>query len=247
MKNFKYRFLKGLDEIGLKEGDNIFCHSSLILFKIKSKKKAYEICRIIYECLRKKIGEKGTFIVPTFTYSLSNNKNYDYKTSKNLCGFFSEYIRNLKNVKIYKDPNISVAAIGSKAIFFTKNPTLNSYGKNSFFDRFVKIGGKICNINLDSGSTFIHYFERNLKVSYRYDKIFTGSAGKKKIKSKLFVRKLNDKYEPNFEKFHKDAVKNKMYKKFYLGNSYTGVIDIKSVQNLIYKKIHKNKLYLVRG
>ena len=42
---------------------------------------------------QKEIGENGTLIVPTFTYSISSGQKYDYKNSKNICGIFSEYIR----------------------------------------------------------------------------------------------------------------------------------------------------------
>ena len=62
------------------------------------------------------------------------------------------------DVKVYADPNLSIAIIGKNKKYLSKNPTTNSYSKNSFFDRFFKIKGKICNLNQDITSTFIHYF-----------------------------------------------------------------------------------------
>lgn len=247
MKNLKLKFLKGLESIGIKKNDIIFCHSSLFLFNISNKMEAKKLCSLIYKCIKNKIGENGTLIVPTFTYSISSGQQYDYKNSKNICGIFSEYVRKKKSTKIYIDPNVSVAANGGLAEYFTKKPTKNSYCKNSFFDRFVKKKGKICNINLDSGSTFIHYFERKLKVNYRYDKTFFGYSGKKKISSTLYVRKLKEDYQPDFRKFHNEAIKGKYYKKFYLEKSYVGVINIENVEMIINKNFKKNKSFLILG
>ena len=53
--------------------------------------------------------------------------------------------------------------------------------------------GKICNINLDSGSTFIHYFERKLKVNYRYDKTFLVFWKKKNFINPL-CKKIKEDY-----------------------------------------------------
>ena len=86
----------------------------------------------------------------------------------------------------------------------------NSYGEDSFFDRFYKVGGKICNFNnFDAGSTFVHYVERKLGVPYRFDKTFLGqiSNGEKLKKSKgtIFVRILEDGTQAKFEEFDKIA------------------------------------------
>ena len=56
--------------------------------------------------------------------------------------YFLNILEKKKGTKIYIDPNVSVAANGGLSEYFTKKPTKNSYGKNSFFDRFVKKKGK---------------------------------------------------------------------------------------------------------
>ena len=52
----------------------------------------------------------------------------------------------MKSSALYKDPNVSVVVLGNKKDFLTKNCSINSYGKNSFFNRFYELNGQICNI-----------------------------------------------------------------------------------------------------
>ena len=148
---------KVINSSNIKKGEIIFCHSDLSKLKNINFKHSL-LPKTIFEYLLKKIGNNGTLIVPTFTYSFCNKKIFDTKNFKTFCGSLSNYVKNQRNSKIYLDPNVSVAIIGKYANFFSANPTINSYAKNSFFDRFYKMGGKICNINLDITSTFIHFF-----------------------------------------------------------------------------------------
>lgn len=247
MKIFKKKFIKGLKKIGIKSGDLVFCHSSLFPFKKHSKKKFLQLCDNIFESFFEVIGSNGTLVVPTFTYSVSNNRPYFKNKSKQICGYFSEYVRKKKKSLTYNDPNVSVAVIGNLKKKLTKNPTINSYGKNSFFDRFVKLNGIICNINLAPVTAFIHYFERKCKVDYRYDKKFYGLKDNKKVQCVLYVRKLKKKYEVNFKKFNKEVFKNKCYKTFSIGESYVGAIDIKNVGDIVIQNLKKDKNFLVNG
>jgi aminoglycoside 3-N-acetyltransferase len=247
MQIFKKKFTEGLKKIGIKNGDLVFCHSSLFPFKKRSKKKILQLCNNIFKSFFEVIGSNGTLVVPTFTYSVSNNKPYFKNKSKQICGYFSEYVRKKKKSLIYNDPNVSVAVVGNLKKKLTKNPTINSYAKNSFFDRFVKLNGKICNINLDAATTFIHYFERKCKVNYRYDKKFYGLNENKKIACVLYVRKLKKKYEVNFKKFNKEVFKKKYYKTFSIGESYVGAININEVENIVIQNLKKDKHFLVNG
>ena len=61
----------------------------------------------------------------------------------------------------------------------------------------------------------------------------------KKISSTLYVRKLKEDYQPDFRKFHHEAIKSKYYKKFYLEKSYVGVINIENVERIINKNFKK--------
>ena len=223
-------FNKALKKIGIKKNDNLFIHSNLGLLKqYKDHNEINKTSKIIVNEFLKIVGTKGTLAFPTFTYSFPCKKRYYPRKSKSICGHLSEYVKNKTNSAIYKDPNVSIAVLGKYKLFLTKNYSENAYGKNSFFNRFYELGGKICNINMDSASTFIHLFERKLKVKYRFDKNFDGfvSNRKKKIKSKIYVIKKNKIYSADFTKFHHQA--NKYYKVSNIGRGFVGTISLEKL------------------
>ena len=180
MKNFDYSksdISKALTDVGITTDDNIFVHSNIGYFgKMENAENKNDYCREFLESVLDVIGINGTLVVPTFSYSFCNNEVYDKIKTDSVCGIFSEYIRKKSNSSRSDDPNFSIAAIGKNAGLFTKDCAAYSFGKNSFWERFHRKDGKICNFNLDSSSTFIHYVEKSLNVEYRYDKPFSGTS-----------------------------------------------------------------------
>jgi aminoglycoside 3-N-acetyltransferase len=236
-----------LKKIGIKKNDKLFIHSDLGLLKeYKDKNEINKTCKIIINEFLKAVGRNGTLAFPTFTYSFANKKKYYPRKSKSICGHLSEYVKNKKPSSVYKDPNVSVVVLGKNKNFLTKNHSKNAYGENSFFNRFYKLDGQICNINMDSASTFIHLFERKLNVNYRTDKSFIGfvSNSKKKIKSIIYVIKKNKTYSVDFSKFHKAAYK--YYKVSNIGRGFVGKISLRKTFQVVKSGIKKNKNFLIK-
>ena len=243
----KKNFYKSLINIGIKKGQNLFIHSDIGLLKeYKNKKEIVSTCKIIVKQLLKAVGKNGSLAFPTFSYSFAKSERYFPKISKSICGHLSEYVKNMKSSSSYNDPNVSVVVLGKKKDFLTKNFTNNAYGANSFFDRFYKLNGHICNINLDSGSTFLHLFEKKLNVKYRIDKTFYGFVrnNKKKISSKIYVIKKNKTFMVDFEKFHNLA--KKYYKVSYIGRGFVGKISLKKTFEIVKFGLKKNKNFLIK-
>lgn len=234
---------------GLKKGDSIFCHSDLtpLIKKINFPKN--ELCDTILNFILKILGEKGTLAVPVFSYSLAKKKIFNPNKIKPVTGVFSKFILNHPRSKIYRDPNLAVAIIGKYNNFLSAKPTINAYGKNSFFDRFYKINGKICNINLNIVSTFIHYFEKKLNVPYRFDKNFTGvlinNKKKKKIKSILYVRYLKESTVQNLSKLLRKSKKKVKVSK--VKNIYTNYISLNDYFKIIQSNLKKDQNFLIKG
>lgn len=246
----KLQFTKCLKKLGLKKGDILFIHCDISLIKnFRNFKDMENTCKDLLQAIMSVIGPNGTIAIPTFSYSFCKKKNYDPLNTKSECGFFSEYVRKLNISKSYNDPNLSVSVIGKKTNYLTENPTVNSYGEKSFFARFVKLRGKILNINMDAGTTFVHYFERLLNVSYRKDFNTKGNIilKKKKIKSasSIYLRKNKNSYFANFEKLHEFAIKKKYFKviKFNLG--HFGLISLKNIKKIVNEGYKKDKNFLI--
>ena len=245
----KQDLVKALKKIGLKKNDVVLCHSNIIgLGFPKGKISKKNIFKTVFDAYLEVIKYSGTLIVPSFTYSFTKGEVYNPKKSKNVCGLFSEELQKKKDVSIYLDPNQSFLVFGKNKRFFCDNPSENSYDKNSMWARLIKKDAKICNINLNAGSTFIHYVERMLNVSYRFDKTFEGKIKLNKLitkqKQTLFVRKLNKKTLPQFDIFSSISKKQNFFKTHKVGKGFVGMISCKNTFNVIKKEIKKNPNFL---
>ena len=245
--------VSSLKKVGLQNGDSVFLHSNLGFFgKLKDCNDVNDLCRIFEESIFEVIGERGTLVVPTFSLSFCNNQVYDKKnTPSTECGIFSEHIRKKENSKRTDDANFSVCAIGFKSSILTSNVPEHSFGDDSFWERFLKINGKICRFNLGSDfNTFIHYVEKCKNVSYRYDKKFSGliKENNKLVKKKFihFVRDLEDELTtPNLKKLDEDLLKKEFVNKVNLGKGNIICMSSSNVFDMISKKITKDPFYLI--
>lgn len=164
-----------LREAGVCEGDNIFIHCNIGFFgRLEGATSSDTLCEGFLEGLKRAVGPEGTLVVPTFSYSFCHGEVYNPATTKSGCGLFTEYIYKQDGVIRSLDPNFSVAAIGKYADYFTEKPTNESFCYGSFWTRLMEKKGKIVCMNMDCGSTFVHYIEKQNEVPYRYNKAFNG-------------------------------------------------------------------------
>lgn len=222
--------IRALHTLGVRKGDVLFCHSNIGFLGVpKGCQNIDEIVSCLYEAFVKVIGPEGTLVLPTFTYSFPQGKIYDPEKTPSDCGIFSEKIRQFEESHRSFDPNISVVAIGKHAKALTEHAPEDSYGEEGFFARFYRANGKICNINFDAGSTFVHYVERQLSVPYRFTKTFSGtvlSRGQELArKSQLWVRRLHPATIAKFEPFHNLATERGKYVQTCVGRGSIGVIS----------------------
>jgi len=248
----KNDIVNALKTVGLVQGDSIFIHSNLGFFgKLQDVSTKEDYCKSFKDAIFEVIGDKGTLIVPTFSNSFFNNENFDLNNTSSICGMFSEWIRTKTNAIRSEDANYSIAVIGEKTEFYTKNPPSHSFGKNSFWERFLETNGKFCNFNLDPASTFVHYAEKILKVPYRFDKEFKGLIIKNndKIQTSFyhFVRELKQEYEPQFEKFNSVSHTKGLVKVCNLGKGQIVCISAIDTMNLIKNEIKHDPFFLVKG
>ena len=237
-----------LKKTGLKNKDNIFLHSNLGFFgKLKDINKKYHFVETFYNEIRNIIGKDGSLIVPTFTYSFFNKKPFFKKKTPSVMGIFSEHVRKKKEAIRSNDPNFSISCIGPLSEKFRYNTDYNSYSEKSFFSLFHKINGKILNFNFP-GSTIIHYYEKLLKVSYRFDKTFSGYNNGKFEKWVVFSKYLGKKntYHNPFP-ITKLIEKSKATKVASLGKGKILCITSKQFYDCIKKEIKLNKFLLTLG
>jgi aminoglycoside 3-N-acetyltransferase len=172
----RQQFVAALREAGLRAGDVVFSHNNIGFFGLPEETRSADgVCALIADAFREVLGPEGTLVVPTFTYSFCKLEPFDvHNTPPSAMGVFAEWVwKNPDSIRS-EEPIFSVAALGGQAAYFVQDPPEDCFGPNSFWDRFLRSEGIICNLNLDAGSTFLHYLEREERVPYRYDKAFPG-------------------------------------------------------------------------
>ncbi|MBP0005264.1 MAG: AAC(3) family N-acetyltransferase [Cyanobacteria bacterium SBC] len=244
--------VNALKSVGLKQGDTVFSHSNIGYFGLpKGKRSVNNAFQTIVNAFLEVIGTEGTLVVPTFSYSFSQGQDFDPDRTPSSCGVFTEMLRNLPGSYRSEEPNISVASIGQKSQIITKELPENAYGSNSFFDRFYKEGGVICNLNFDAGSTFIHYVERCLGVPYRFDKTFSGiiwkNGQKEKRNSTIWVRYLTEGTVAKFESFDQLARSRNLYRTALVGRGFVGAITAEETFNLIKQVLPSRPWFLTEA
>ena len=150
------------------------------------------------------------------------------------------------------DPCYSISCIGKHAADFTENVTENSFGPDSFFDRFYRKGGKILNFNNGAGSTYVHYVERCLNVPYRFDKTFTGlvleGKTRKEAQSTIWVRYLSDdSLTTDFRPLTELCRAKKALHHHALGRGEIGVISARKKYEIIEQAIKERPFLLTRA
>ena len=240
-------------KVGLKTGQVVFCHSNIGYFGFpEGGNSVNNACRLVHDAFMDVLGDEGTLIVPTFSYSFPKNLRFDVeKTAAEEMGVFSEWIRTHPDSKRTVDPILSVAAIGNKAEELTHKVSNECFGENSFWDRFYKADGIICNLNFDAGSTFVHYVEKSIGVPYRYDKMFPGvisQDGREWNTSYVyFCRDLsNPASETPFEIFDSLARKEGLIKTAKVGRGSIVSITAKDTYSLIKEKTRETPFFLTR-
>ena len=167
MKKKIHNLFKSLN---IKFSDVIMLHvDSIVVTQLKNLKNNLSLIDNFINCLEDYFLPNGGIVVPTFSYSLNKNNIFDPLKTPSKVGMFSEKFRLLKKSIRSNHPIFSISILGSKAKRLLNSDISTSFGKNSFFDKFYKMNGKIVCMGCDLNRiTFTHYVEQKLKVKYRY-------------------------------------------------------------------------------
>lgn len=249
----QHQLSEAMKTVGLKQGDVVFTHSSIgFLGYPRQVQNASGICRVIFDAFFAVLGKEGTLVVPTFTYSFPQEKDFDLENTPSTVGMFSEYVRCLPGSFRSSDPIFSVSAIGAKSGDITKDVSRECFGLGSVWERLYNLNAAFMNIGIDVGSTFIHYIEQRLKVPYRYKRLFAGYLieGSQKKRSGVvhFARDLTYRAAtPDFTKLAQDARESGLAKIIPIGKSEINMIRAREMFELCRQKLKVDPSYLVEG
>lgn len=160
----KAQLIADLKNAGLESGDDVLVHCSL------SKLGAVDGGpKTLINALLSVIGPKGTLLMPTSpngSFQLDYVKNteyYDVDESPSALGAVSEYFRKMSRVVRSMHPTEPVAALGPKAVKYTRDHALDKspYGKKSPYYKLAEERGKILyiGVTLANAGTSLHVLE----------------------------------------------------------------------------------------
>ena len=168
-------FVNALREAGVKKGDTIFVHSDISLFgKLQTSDRDLLFGSLV-DSLKESVGNEGTIIMPTFSFSFSKNQPYDVENSKSTVGVLTEFFRNQQDVSRTIHPNHS-AAVWGKHKKYLMDISKDTFDEGSIFGKLHQLKGKLVffGVTLTNSCTFIHYIEQMHGVPFRYIKKFKG-------------------------------------------------------------------------
>ncbi len=203
--------IKALTALGIKPEDRLFVHSDLRSFgKVNPQISQEDYPKAFVDALTRIVGENGTIIMPTFSYSFCRGEIYDPRETASTVGSLTEYFRQLPGVERTIDPIFSVAIWGAGQEFYQRVGS-NCFGQDSIFQKIYDADFKILFLGETFALTFLHFIEQDMGVPYRYIKRFTGKI---KVGSQLamhafdyYVRDLNQDPCYNLERIA-DCLKN---------------------------------------
>ncbi len=241
---------QALRDVGVKRGDVVFTHSNVGFFGLPEEgRTAEDVCATILGGFHDVITETGTLVAPTFSYSFCRGEPFDPEVTPSTCGTFSEMLR--KHPKAFRshDPIFSVAALGQDADALTRDVCTECFGSDSFWARLLRANGIVCNLNLDAGSTFIHYAEQCLEVPYRNRKLFTGDLSVHGLttngKAIFFCRDLsNPASKAAFEPFDRAARTAGLARSASVGRGAIVAIRAADAMQLIALELERDEWFL---
>lgn len=239
--------------IGIREGDTVIMHSSLLNLGRLSGSDPEETPRELISALIAYLGSSGTLaaLAPYYDYS-NKGMPFDTKSSpvSHEVGVLNAALAAHPKAQRSANPIFSIAAIGSKADDICNRSNASAFGSESAWDRVVRTDAKI----LLLGSSFqrltiIRYIEQCAGVPYLYVKHFPTKIYRDNVelpfKVTALLRYPNLPISYDLSMFEKELVATNILKEVPVGGGQVKSMDaLKSVRAGIKRINHDIHFFL---
>jgi aminopeptidase-like protein/aminoglycoside N3'-acetyltransferase len=251
--------VRALRAVGVAAGDTVFvqaCHGAL--GSAAGCASPDEEGALLADAVREVVGEAGTIVVPTYTFSLCKGEVYDVRHSPAVAGpwndhlGFVEHVRRVPGAVRSLDPIFSVAAVGPRAATLLANPSNSCLGEGSVFQRLARAGARLVMIGVGlHESTFQHHAEEMARVPWRFRKLFTGrlrdDAGERKCAAVYNVRIWAPNGDPAGERLAADAHAHGVARVARLGGGEVWGADARAYLSLAMQRLCCDPWYTAKG
>lgn len=250
MNNNQYikKIAEQMEELGVKSSGVLLVHTSL-----KAMGDVVGGADSVVKGIQFALGDKGTLLMPTLTYSAVDgivNDTFSAKDTVSEVGALTEYFRTMEGVIRSIHPTHSVCGIGNyaKEMLGTHQLDQTPCGPHSPYKLLSEIGGQILLIGCGlEANTSMHGVEELIEPEYLFEDTHK-------------YRVYNEKREKNYVDCKRHGFKNvkqcygrladlleegKTIKKGKILNADCYLIDAKAMWKVAYDKMQENPLYFV--
>jgi aminopeptidase-like protein/aminoglycoside N3'-acetyltransferase len=249
----------GLRDVGLQPGDVVFLHVCADnLGSLQGSDSPESRCEALLAALIDVVGQHGTLLVPTYTFSFCKREQFDLQATPTEGGPWStlveflEYFRRLPGTVRSADPIHSVAGRGPRAKELLADVAPTCFGRDSVFDRLHRINGKICMLGVGLyEASFQHHVEEMCGVPFRYKKLFTGHISDRGVERKTGwvynVRLLSDNSTPDECRLEQKARLNGVCRAARVGRGELLAVEALPYYDLIAAELARDPWFTARG
>lgn len=243
-----------LGSVGLEHGDVVLSHVGLGFLGYPQEGASEEVASaLLREVFSEVLGDEGTWLVPTFSYSYPSGKTYDPASTPSELGAFSEYFRVQPGVHRSVDPIFSVAATGRRSQELLDDLPRDCFGQDCIYDRLTRVEGKLCNVGVGLRYTnYVHFVEQALGVPYRFLKPFSGEtahAGSVRPETWLYnVRDLESEEAcADLSRMERQAEERGVVRRATAGRGLITCIACRDLWTVCSENIERDPWFLARG
>ncbi|WP_337881098.1 AAC(3) family N-acetyltransferase [Rheinheimera sp.] len=167
--------LRAYSNVGVSKGRVVYVTGNFGKPGLYSEKGKQALLNAHLQALMQLLGDTGTLVVPTHSFSLCNTDNvFDSETTPSETGPFTELVRQQAGSVRQFHPFSSSTALGAQAEFICLHNSKHVYGLQSPFQRMLDLDALFVSVGLPARRTasLIHHVEFMMGVPYRYTKEF---------------------------------------------------------------------------
>lgn len=168
--------IKSIFDAGIRSGDTVSLQVSIGRLGMPERARTFkDIADLVTDTFLEALGERGTLIVPTYTYSIGRGETFEVERTPSAIGEFAETFRHRAGVLRSRDPMLSNCGIGPDAKPILRDISSSCCGIGSVFHNLRKHNAKICTLGVGLYyATFIQHIEEMSSVPFRRHKVFSG-------------------------------------------------------------------------
>ncbi|MBI4677662.1 MAG: DUF4910 domain-containing protein [Elusimicrobia bacterium] len=242
-----------LRSVGVQEGDIVFTHVGLGLLGYPNEGATEEaMYRVARDAFMRVLGPRGTLLAPAYSYSFCRGEDFDPDATPSTAGPFAERFRKESGGLRSLDPIFSVGGLGPAAAELLRDLPRECFGPDSFFDRLLRAGGKLCNIGVGFRfATYVHFVEHREAVPYRFRKRFPGWVcvrGRRDYQEWLsFVRVQVDNTLPDLRRLQTAAAACGGFARARVGRGEVTCVRCVDMDRFCAEGIRRDPWFLARG